>query len=743
MSPERRPPHIRDPPTGSSERRSNGRACVTCHQRKIRCDILIKGTPCSNCQSQGHSSCRLYEKKKSRAAQARNARRNVPIQPRGQQVATAPTTPVDVVPQATPLSRQISQENSGPSLEDGSIQGQAGEESLQVSQRSVSESATSHDRESLDEQATRNLADFIDDGAVRVTEIGESHRLYFIGTEFSNLNYLLRQRSGHIVKDQLHFGSHHPARKVSRVPAEALELPEKPLADMLIQAYFTRVNPGWPIVDEVDFMDRYNSTDPKKSVPLPLLHSVFLVGAHVLASQNNDYKSLKSRFFRRAKLLIDARFEEDRKLYVQVALLMTWNCDNLEDIVSNSWYWIGFAARTALGLGMHRDVSQSRLSPVTKREWIRLWWVLFQLDLLISIAYGRPPAIRLDESDTPFLQECHFEGIPSANISFIIEQTRLCKIFSKAMSRVLALRSSPAEKAEARRQADESLAQYITQLPECLRLPQLQADIWQSYLHLTYNNFLILLHRPPAQPNASLHLSDYASDLNICGDAVVVITSIFESVRANSAMGELALPTMYTMLTALVHVSSELKSASPLVAAKSMRMFDSLLISLRDLSNHWLYGRSLLKLFGERSMWDSRRRHQDYRSSGASPMDAEHRRFDGSHGEGGEFSLRPNPLTMPTGIGLNPVEGSNVTLTPSSMVSGQGSMYTGQVHTGIHMNPEAGTESGDRLPGPQRPYDEGFDNSSFVMPPEGLDMIPFPLALDFLLAGMGNEYECL
>lgn len=372
----------------------DGRACIACHQRKVRCDILVKGSPCSNCQSQHKSACRIYEKKRVRAAHAREARRNVPIQPRNQeQVVTAPATPVDMdapwtadsppplpelvpaAPQETEVPRRNQEQQRVP---------------FPRRRDAASESSVSRDGECVDEQASRNLAEFIDAGAVRITEIGENHRLYFIGTEFSNLNYLVRQRSRRVSLDQLHFGSHHPARKVSRVPAEALELPEKALADELIAAYFALINPGWPIVDEVDFMERYNAAEASKFVPLPLLHAVLLVGAHALTTPGNDYKALKSRLFRRAKLLIDSRFEEDRKLYVQVALLLTWNCDNLEDIVSNSWYWIGFATRTALGLGMHRDASQSRMSAVTKREWIRLWWVLFQMDVLISVAYGKP-----------------------------------------------------------------------------------------------------------------------------------------------------------------------------------------------------------------------------------------------------------------------------------------------------------------------------------------------------------------
>ncbi|KAK7425353.1 hypothetical protein QQZ08_008139 [Neonectria magnoliae] len=694
------------------------------------------------------SNCRFYEKKKSRSSLTRQSRNHVPIQPRSQQTLTAPATPIETHPpwpdasippasQQEEASTSVSAETSEDAHRDQQLR-RPGSRS-----GSASASSTTRDGDGVDERASRNLAEFIDTDDVKVSEIGQNSRLYFIGTEFSNLNYLVRQRSRHVNLDQLHFGSHHPARKISRLPAEVIELPEKALADELVQTYFTHVNPGWPIVDEVDFMARYNANDPRYKVPLPLLYAVFLVGTHASVPRRGDYKALKARFFHRAKLLIDTRFEKDRKLYVQVALLLTWSCDNLEDIVSNSWYWVGVASRTALGLGMHRDASQSKMSVVSKREWIRIWWVLFQFDVLISTAHGRPQAIRLDESDTPALQECHFEGIPQANVAFVIEHTRLCVIFSKSMRQVLALRSTPAEKAEARRQADTALAQFTVQLPECLRMPQSKANSWQCFLHLTYNNFLILLHRPPPRQNPRQPVLDAASDLNICGDAVVVITSIFESMRTKGSMGDLAIPSMYTLFTALVHVSTELKSTNPLVAAKSMRMFDSLLLSLRELSHHWLFAKSLLCLFEERTIWDSQQGHHGRRLQEASIADLDHRPVDGTHVDEPEFSLRPNPVHMHNVNMFNPAGSpSSSTFAPSSIVSCQGPMYTVNLNHDLSMGHDAETGSGDMLQG-QTAYSEGFGNSGLSMSSDALEMMPFPLALDFLLAGMGNEYECL
>lgn len=247
------------------------------------------------------------------------------------------------------------------------------------------------------------MADFLHRQVVEHPEISRCGRLFFIGTEFSNLHYLVRQRSRRPDQRVLHFGGHPLRPKVPSVPAEILELPPKALADELVSAYFVHVNRGLPIIDEDDFMKVYHGhvgtghfprCRPQcKPVSLMLLNAIFLVGARILTPARAEVKALRPVFFRRTKTLFDSRFEQHRETYLQASLLLTWHCDDLEDIVSNTWHWVGVATRTAFGMGIHRDASPSSLNPVDKRLWVRLWWILFQFDVLVSSSYGRPQAM--------------------------------------------------------------------------------------------------------------------------------------------------------------------------------------------------------------------------------------------------------------------------------------------------------------------------------------------------------------
>ncbi|KAJ4319023.1 hypothetical protein N0V84_006561 [Fusarium piperis] len=656
------------------------------------------------------SNCQLYEKKKTRSTLAQlNRPTNIPLQPRhrGQQPVTAPATP-------TPTSRW-------PGIStDGSTDPIPRPSSSSANNRSRyhhnNSPSTIHGPAAgncEDEQATRNLAEFIDQDEVRVGEITRSARLYYIGTEFSNLNYLVRQRARQPDQNVLHFGSHPLARKIPSVPQEALQLPPKVLVDELVRAYFTHVNRGFPLVDEEEFMARYNGTDAYRQLSLPLLNAVCLVGAHVLSSRREDVKAIKFDFFRRAKLLFDCRFEQHRESYLQVALLLTWQCDNLEDIVSNSWHWVGVAARTAMGMGMHRDAAPSSLNAMDKSQWVRLWWSVFQFDVMVSASYGRPQAM--------------------------------------AMKGRVAIRASPADRAQATKQADEELAQFITQLPESLRLSLPEPDIWQATLHLSYNNFLILLHRPPPRQDPKHFSLDTATDLSICGDAVVAINSIFDSLRSRNLLCDLWLPSVHVLFTTLLHVASELNSANPLVAAKSLRIFDCLLVTLRELSRHWLYAESLLRLFEERTMWNRPRTNLDG-SAEVSVVRGLHRPNDGPQNDGLErFSLRPDPLGTSSGISQNPGGGIAATgfqnreqLSGQSLSHGQaGPPYAFNYDFGGAMAGQgAGNTSRDIAQG-GIPYSDGFIDNGMDMTEGGqaLDLLPVPSALEFLLAGMDGEYD--
>lgn len=210
------------------------------------------------------------------------------------------------------------------------------------------------------------------------------------------MSFLARQQTAES-EDAHHFPNDDTIRHAivsgsEWIPREAFVLPDKKSADALVNAYFTQVNIGCPLVDEEIFMDQYrkNASQP---VSILVLHAIFLIGAHVSCQNQKERESLKTTFFRRAKMIFDARLEKNRDFIIQAALLLTWFSDGLDDTDANAWFWVGIATRTAMGLGLHRDRSASKLSHIDMRSWRRTFWILFQFDVMVSLFYGRPQAM--------------------------------------------------------------------------------------------------------------------------------------------------------------------------------------------------------------------------------------------------------------------------------------------------------------------------------------------------------------
>lgn len=90
-----------------------------------------------------------------------------------------------------------------------------------------------------------------------------------------------------------------------------------------------------------------------------------------------------------------------------------------------------------------------------------------------------------------------FEGCgPRVQSDYVIHFTELSVMISYIVRSRFGLRVSAERRKAVLLEADEALANWSLKLPDKLRLRASDMDPWSAMLHLTYNNFLILLHRP-------------------------------------------------------------------------------------------------------------------------------------------------------------------------------------------------------------------------------------------------------
>lgn len=167
--------------------------------------------------------------------------------------------------------------------------------------------------------------------------IKEAGRVAYLG-ESSNLSLLVQDRHG--TTDVVHYPlppnmGGTPARLTDLDSLEldilhqrgAFLLPPKPLCDELVEAYFKWVAPVVPIVNRSRFMRQYR--DPKNPPSLLLLQAILLAGSRVctnpqLMDANGSTTPAAMTFYKRAKALYDANYEDDRVTIVQALVLLGW-----------------------------------------------------------------------------------------------------------------------------------------------------------------------------------------------------------------------------------------------------------------------------------------------------------------------------------------------------------------------------------------------------------------------------------
>jgi transcriptional regulatory protein AMDR len=404
------------------------------------------------------------------------------------------------------------------------------------------------------------------------------------GTRVSNINYLVRQNFGSHSPDVSHYPTNrlsrrHTCHEPDRFPVEALQLPARSTVDLLLDAYFTKVNSGFPVVDEDLFMAQYRERDPLNPPILLLLHAILVVGAHVTYDQA-ERESFKAIYFRRAKNLFDARFERNRDTVIQAALLLCWHTDGPEDVAANAWFWLGVAVRTATGLGMHRNAENSTIVAHNKRIWRRVWWLLFQYDVLLSLQYGRPQSIRLEDSDVQKLQPSDFQDCGSkVQVDYVIQNTELCIIISVALRERFQTRPTLELRQASIKLADDALAHWCFNLPSSLHISSsssLALDVWSASLQLHYNMTFILLHR--SSPNGTdQNPGSGQGNSEICVSAAGVIQSMFEGLCKTGKLRYLWISSVNCIFTALIQLSVEVQRSSPIIAVAALRRYDSAL----------------------------------------------------------------------------------------------------------------------------------------------------------------------
>lgn len=248
---------------------------------------------------------------------------------------------------------------------------------------------------------------------------------------------------------------------------QAFCLPSRHICRELVNAFFEFVYPQVPIVNKQVFLAHLDDSDPRRRPPLILIQAIMLAGAKLCqhpalmdpetaATPNTRASSgpgsgastcsiVARLLHQRVKALYDASIKFEYAgaptdpghlafnyptVLVQVLCLFLWYWEGPEEF-QGPFSWVKTAIHVAQTMGLHRHHLEGHLGTVLKQQfrnvaavdafmldqqcfvWRKMWWWLFTRDRTVSVSWGRPMTINLDDCDVAFITMEDFQNYES------------------------------------------------------------------------------------------------------------------------------------------------------------------------------------------------------------------------------------------------------------------------------------------------------------------------------------------
>ncbi|KAH8805132.1 fungal-specific transcription factor domain-containing protein [Xylogone sp. PMI_703] len=188
------------------------------------------------------------------------------------------------------------------------------------------------------------------------------------------------------------------------------KLPDRQLADSLVDGYFERVHPLYPFVHETSFRADYERVWTRSSVSAlrpswyALLNIIFALGCEFCdAFQDGEVMATVRPFVTRSRNIIFSHvFKKGNLELIQSLLLMSHYLQGTLEL-NECWNLVGLMIRTAFTIGLHLNPEVFSLKAIEIEVRKRVWWGCVIIDRTLSMKFGRPTSIQAaDVYDVPY-----------------------------------------------------------------------------------------------------------------------------------------------------------------------------------------------------------------------------------------------------------------------------------------------------------------------------------------------------
>ncbi|KAF9242410.1 transcriptional regulator family: Fungal Specific TF [Penicillium roqueforti] len=475
-------------------------ACRLCHDRRVKCD-RSEGVACSNCRN-ARRQCELIISRRGRR------RKLLPL-----------TTQADLGSDLSEASRNVPYEgltSSNPPL-------------------------TTHAQDDGDKPRQEPC----------FPAQGPSGKTPYVG-DSSNLNYLIQQFGNPFVgttdarplQDHLHGAmlarlGRPTTQEIEKLHISTIEriknqgafdLPSQETSQALLDCYF-HFSLAAPILDKSRFLV---TLEEGKSSHL-LLNAIYLAATincsdSVIAGAGFVSRYAASlTFYQRAKSLYDAGYETDAIATIQSTFLMGYWWNGLLEH-KDPWYWVGISVGMAQALGLHRIKSYNRLEEKERKLWRRLWWMVYAMDINLSMLLDRPPHVQGRLCNVPPLSEADFD---------------------QAMDRFFTIKFDE-DSGHSQDICLEQISLCSSSLSPEFKSLSPSSSKWAILTHILYQEYRLLLHR--SNPRFSLNTGPGTPTFEICAEIYNMLEILMASDLLYAAAASIVAPVLSVLSIYIVNI---------------------------------------------------------------------------------------------------------------------------------------------------------------------------------------------
>ncbi|KAE9401293.1 hypothetical protein BT96DRAFT_1018250 [Gymnopus androsaceus JB14] len=332
------------------------------------------------------------------------------------------------------------------------------------------------------------------------------------------------------------FWTIHPWQILPADESPPFIFPDPDLIDSLVSLYFTHINVYFPILHKPSFL---------RSIAQNLHREDRHFGALILARITAIEQSVGWKWIRQIQP-VSRTFTTPPCIYeIQLYGVYVFFMQ-ATSTAESCWVLIAIGVRYAQDVGAHRK--KDGLKPTLESElWIRAFWMLYTMDIYISVVLGRPRSINTEDFDVDLPCICDDEywenpddpesafqqppGKPSSALYFICF-IKLMDILGLVMRTIYAIRRSDmwaASRMNAMQwnekivaELDSSLNKWVDEIPEHLRWDPNKENTEHFHqsvaLYTTYYWVQIQIHRQFIARPGEAPLISFPS-LAICANA--------------------------------------------------------------------------------------------------------------------------------------------------------------------------------------------------------------------------------